>query len=87
MQEKVSTSKGSVPSVSRDEIEISVQDTGRGMSDDEQERAFEAYYRGAGGGSGLGLTIARVIVDAHGGQMGIESSLGQGCRVWFTLPL
>ena len=79
--------KGNVLSMPKGEIEISVQDTGRGMSNDEQERAFEAYYRGAGGGSGLGLTIARVIVDAHGGQMGIESSLGQGCRVWFTLPL
>jgi signal transduction histidine kinase len=83
----LSVSKGSVPNVPKGEIEISVQDTGRGMNDDEQERAFEAYYRGPGGGSGLGLTIARAIVDAHGGQMGIKSSLGQGCRVWFTLPL
>jgi signal transduction histidine kinase len=82
-----SVSRDGTPSMSRGEIEISVQDNGRGMSDDEQERAFEAYYRGAGGGSGLGLTVARAIVDAHGGQMGIESSLGQGCRVWFTLPL
>jgi signal transduction histidine kinase len=69
------------------DIEISVQDTGRGMSDEEHERAFEAYYRGEGGGAGLGLTIARAIVEAHGGRMGIESSLGQGTRVWFTLPL
>jgi signal transduction histidine kinase len=69
------------------DIEISVQDTGQGMSDEEQERAFEAYYRGEGGGAGLGLTIAQAIVEAHGGQMGIESSLGQGSRVWFTLPL
>jgi signal transduction histidine kinase len=68
-----------------DEIEVSVQDTGRGMSDQEQERAFESYYRGEGGGAGLGLTIARAIVEAHGGRMGIESSLGQGTRVWFTL--
>jgi len=82
MQRETGTLSGS-----KEEIEISVQDTGRGMSDEEQEKAFEAYYRGAGGGSGLGLTIARVIVDAHGGHMGIESSLGQGCRVWFTLPL
>ncbi len=67
------------------EIEVSVQDTGRGMSDEEQERAFEAYYRGEGGGAGLGLTIARAIVEAHGGRMGIESSMGQGSRVWFTL--
>jgi signal transduction histidine kinase len=67
------------------EIEVSVQDTGRGMSDQERERAFESYYRGKGGGAGLGLTIARAIVEAHGGRMGIESSLGQGTRVWFTL--
>ena len=68
------------------EIEISVQDTGRGMSDEEREQAFEPYYRGEGGGAGLGLAIARAIVEAHGGQMGIESSVGQGSRVWFTLP-
>ena len=68
------------------EIEIGVQDTGRGLSDEEQERAFEPYYRGQGGGAGLGLTIARAIVEAHGGQMGIENSQGQGCFAWFTLP-
>ena len=68
------------------EIEIGVQDTGRGLSDEEQERAFEPYYRGQGGGAGLGLTIARAIVQAHGGQMGIESTKGQGCLAWFTLP-
>ncbi len=68
-------------------VEVSVQDTGRGMSEEEQTRAFEPYYRGEGGGAGLGLTIARAIVEAHGGQMGIESGPGQGSRVWFTLPV
>ncbi len=68
------------------EIEVSVQDTGRGMNDEEREKAFEAYYRGQGGGAGLGLTIAKAIVEAHDGRMGIESKLGQGSRVWFTLP-
>ncbi len=67
-------------------VEVSVQDTGRGMGEEEQERAFEPYYRGEGGGAGLGLTIARAIVEAHGGQMGIESSPGQGSRIWFSLP-
>jgi signal transduction histidine kinase len=73
--------------LSKAEIEVSVQDTGRGMSDEERERAFEPYYRGKGGGAGLGLTITRAIVEAHGGQMGIESSVGQGTRVWFTFSL
>jgi signal transduction histidine kinase len=69
-----------------EEIEIGVQDTGPGMSDEERERAFEPYHRGRGGGTGLGLTISRAIVEAHGGRMGIESVQGQGSRVWFTLP-
>jgi signal transduction histidine kinase len=69
------------------EIEINVQDTGRGMTAEERERAFEPYYRGAGGGTGLGLAIARAIVEAHGGRMSVESKQGQGTRVWFTLPL
>jgi signal transduction histidine kinase len=68
-------------------IEISVRDTGPGMSDEERERAFEPYYRGEGGGAGLGLAIARAIVEAHGGRMGIERGETQGSRVWFTLPL
>jgi signal transduction histidine kinase len=66
---------------------VSVEDTGRGMSEEERGRAFEPYYRGAGGGAGLGLTISRAIVEAHGGRMGLESREGEGCRVWFTLPL
>jgi signal transduction histidine kinase len=66
---------------------VSVRDTGRGMSEEEQARVFEPYYRGEGGGVGLGLTIARAIVEAHGGQMGVESGPGQGSRVWFTIPM
>jgi signal transduction histidine kinase len=69
------------------EIEVSTEDTGRGMDDEEREKIFEPYYRGEGGGAGLGLTIAKAIVEAHGGQMGVESRAGQGSRVWFTLPL
>ena len=69
------------------ELEVAVRDTGRGMSRHEQARAFEPYYRGADGGTGLGLPIARAIVEAHGGRMGIESERDRGCRVWFTLPV
>ena len=67
-------------------IQVSVRDTGRGMSEEEQARAFEPYYRGERGGAGLGLTSARAIVEAHDGHMGIESSPSQGSHVWFTLP-
>ena len=67
-------------------VEISVLDTGRGMTDEELEKAFQPDYRGPGGGTGLGLGIARAIVEAHGGSIAIESSSGQGTRAWFTLP-
>jgi len=67
-------------------VEISVLDTGRGMTDEELEQAFQPDYRGPGGGTGLGLGIARAIVEAHGGSIAIESSSGHGTRVWFTLP-
>jgi signal transduction histidine kinase len=69
------------------EIEVCVRDTGRGMSEEEQSRVFEPYYRGAGGGVGLGLAIARAIVEAHAGRMGVESVPGEGSQVWFTLPI
>jgi len=69
------------------EIQVCVTDTGRGMSDEEQERAFEAYYRGKGKGTGLGLVISRAIVEAHGGRIAVESEPNRGSHVWFTIPL
>jgi signal transduction histidine kinase len=70
------------------DVEVSIQDSGPGLSREARERAFEPYYRGRGGGAGLGLSISRAIVEAHGGRMGMESGPNvQGTRVWFTLPL
>jgi signal transduction histidine kinase len=66
---------------------ITVSDTGRGMSHEELNEAFEPYRRGEGGGTGLGLAISRAIVDAHGGKMDLDSAPGRGCRIRFTLPL
>jgi len=68
-------------------VRFEVVDDGPGISEADRPHVFEKFYRGsAGGGAGLGLSIARDIVRAHGGEMGLESRLGQGACFWFTLP-
>jgi signal transduction histidine kinase len=64
-------------------VEVEVADTGQGLSEDARERAFEPFYRG--GGTGLGLTICRAIVEAHGGRIWVADS-ARGARVRFSLP-
>jgi signal transduction histidine kinase len=72
-------------------VEVEVSDTGDGLTTGERERAFEAFYRGgarqarSGDGTGLGLTICRAIVEAHGGEIWFADS-PEGARVRFTLP-
>lgn len=75
-------------------VRIGVSDTGEGLSPDQQARVFERFYRGdgarstSGGGSGVGLTIARGLVEAHGGTLSVTSpGLGKGATFTFTLPL
>jgi len=73
-------------------VEISVADTGEGISAADLPNIFERFYRAdksrarATGGSGLGLTIARRLVEAHGGKIGVESEPGKGSRFFFTIP-
>ncbi len=73
-------------------VEIEVADTGEGVAPEERERAFEPFFRGgaggarAGDGTGLGLTICRAIVEAHGGRIWFADS-PMGARVRFSLPL
>lgn len=70
-------------------VRFEVRDTGEGIPPEEQARIFEKFYRAPGapaGGAGLGLSIARDIVQAHGGQIGVVSAPGQGSTFWFTLP-
>jgi two-component system OmpR family sensor kinase len=71
---------------------LEVHDDGPGMSPDVAARAFERFYRADPsrsrhhGGSGLGLAIVRAIVDAHGGTVTLDTSLGKGTTVRVELP-
>lgn len=71
---------------------VSVSDHGPGIDSFEQPLIFEKFYRGraqqyAAHGTGMGLAIAKVIVEAHGGTIGVVSQLGQGSVFWFKLPV
>jgi signal transduction histidine kinase len=74
-------------------IEVSVLDTGDGIPADDLPNVFERFYRAdksrtrATGGTGLGLTIARKLVEAHGGKIGVQSEVGKGSHFYFTTPI
>lgn len=71
---------------------VSVQDEGPGIREEERERLFQYFGRlsarptGGERSTGLGLAIARRVVEAHGGAVGVESEVGRGSTFWFTLP-
>ncbi|GAB4193478.1 MAG: hypothetical protein OHK0022_08420 [Roseiflexaceae bacterium] len=73
-------------------VRISVCDQGPGVPAQARERIFERFYQIEQpatrnvGGSGLGLAICKAVVEAHGGQIGVEGSPGGGATFWFTLP-
>jgi signal transduction histidine kinase len=71
----------------KDVVSFFVLDDGRGLAGEDAVRAFEPYYRGPGGGAGLGLTIAREIVAAHQGQIWLKARPGGGAEAGFSLPL
>ncbi len=78
--------------VKGDRLVTSVADRGPGIDSFEQSLIFEKFYRGqnqryAAPGTGMGLAIAKVIVEAHGGTIGVVSQLGSGSVFSFTLPI
>ena len=75
------------------EIIISIKDTGVGIPKDQQDRVFSKFFRGANAirmeteGSGLGLFIAKNIIETHGGKIWFESLENKGTNFYFTLPV
>jgi signal transduction histidine kinase len=73
-------------------VRVFVRDAGPGISEHEQKLIFDKFYQGAGApaprneSSGLGLAIARTIVELHGGSIGVTSTPGRGSTFYFTLP-
>jgi signal transduction histidine kinase len=70
-------------------VRFEVKDTGVGIPPEFHERIFEKFFRMPGASShgvGLGLYLAREIIEAHGGRIGVESAPGLGSRFWFTVP-
>jgi NtrC-family two-component system sensor histidine kinase KinB len=69
-------------------VRFEIRDAGPGVPPEQRARVFEKFARGQEqpGGAGLGLFIAREIVTAHGGTIGVDSEPGQGATFWFELP-
>jgi signal transduction histidine kinase len=79
----------SAPANGTSHIRFEVSDHGPGIALEHQAALFEKFYRVPGspaGGAGLGLFIARGIIQAHDGTMGVQSAPGQGATFWFTVP-
>ncbi|HLG60463.1 MAG TPA: ATP-binding protein [Ktedonosporobacter sp.] len=74
---------------------VSVRDEGPGLAEAEYERIWDRFYRvpgveresGSGVGLGVGLHLCRIIIEQHGGTVGVQSTPGEGSTFWFRLPL
>ena len=73
--------------VSKRSVVVFVQDTGPGIEASDLSHIFDRFYKSSdSGGMGLGLSIAKYLVEAHGGKISAESEVGKGSRISFTLP-
>ncbi len=75
-----------VKDVKKNGIEIKISDTGTGITDDDLGHIFDPYFTTKASGTGLGLAIVHNIIEAHGGEIKIESRLGQGTTVRIFFP-
>ena len=69
------------------EVELTVTDTGSGMSPEKMQRCFDEYWSDKKGGTGLGLSTARRIIEEHGGRITVVSEVGRGTSFTIALPL
>ncbi len=90
------THKGKITVDAREEngyLRVSVADTGIGIEADQKDRIFESFEQGDGsvvrqyGGTGLGLSVTKKLVELHGGELSVESEPGVGSTFSFTLPV
>jgi signal transduction histidine kinase len=65
---------------------VSVRDSGPGIAPEDLERVFQSFYTTKPGGTGMGLSVCRSIIDAHGGRLWAEASEPRGAAFRFTLP-
>jgi signal transduction histidine kinase len=68
-------------------VAVAVQDSGTGIDETSKDRMFQPLYTTKTAGLGMGLAIARTIVEAHGGRLGAANNVQGGATVHFTLPV
>lgn len=72
------------------QVRVSIADQGQGIPPEEQPRIFDRFFRASNAGSikgsGLGLFIVKMLVQAHGGEIWLESEVGKGSTFSFTIP-
>jgi signal transduction histidine kinase len=89
----IGLSVGSAPTANGEEVQIKVSDRGLAIATSEQDRIFEPFYRGREAraaqihGNGLGLSLVKHIMTAHGGRVSVESKIGQGSVFILHLPI
>ena len=90
---QVEVSAASFKNKDSDYLAVTISDTGMGIAPDKTAQIFQAFEQGDGsierlyGGTGLGLAVTKQLVELHGGEIWVESTLGQGSKFTFTLPV